>query len=265
MFSATIASSSTIMIDFVPCISRIVIPARRYCKLIPRLGLVEKQVMRRFIILCLVFAPGMLIGPAFGDPLETLVTADAATVRRELGRIRAATARDAFLWTPLMRAAAENPHPETIAMLLNQGEVIDARSLDDWDALMFAAAFNQEPGVTQVLLEAGLNPNGRTRDAWVVGYGFARFTGEIVQIGDLGFGRDAPGTQEQGTREQHRGWTPLFFAARYNDEPAVVQVLLEGGADPDARDEHGLTPLDYARQGGNQEIIRLLEHSAPTQ
>lgn len=164
--------------------------------------------------------------------------------------------RDAFLWTPLMLAAADNPHPGTVTMLLEQGEDPERRSLDDWNALMFAAAFNPEPEVVKVLLEAGMDPNGRTRDAWVAAYGVARYTGRIVQIESLGFGRE-----EDESGERQRGWTPLFFAARYNQEPRVTELLLEAGAEADARDEHGLTPLDYARDAGRERVVTILEEA----
>ena len=35
----------------------------------------------------------------------------------------------------------------------------------------------------------------------------------------------------------------LFKAARFNSNPSVITALIEGGADPDARNEDGITPL----------------------
>lgn len=196
---------------------------------------------------------------AAADPAEILGTGRPESVRRELPRIRQAMRNDAFRWTPLMRAAAENPWPETIELLLDMGEDRDARSLDDWNALMFAAAFNPNPEVTQVLLDAGADPNGRTRDAWVAGYGFARFTGRIFQIDSLGAGLGSP----DGDAAE-RGWTPLFFAVRFNESEEVTERLLEAGADPGLRDEYGRTVLDYAREAGTGgEAIADLLKAAP--
>jgi ankyrin repeat protein len=51
---------------------------------------------------------------------------------------------------------------------------------------------------------------------------------------------------------------PLRAAAVYN-HPAVVQYLLEQGADPSLASSNGQTALDFARRIGHREIIDLLE------
>ena len=42
------------------------------------------------------------------------------------------------------------------------------------------------------------------------------------------------------------GWTPLMSAARSNENAEVVQLLLDAGADLEARNEYGWTPLMIA-------------------
>ena len=42
--------------------------------------------------------------------------------------------------------------------------------------------------------------------------------------------------------------TPLHYAAEYNKNPAIIEVLLKAGADPEARNEYGKTPWDLAKE-----------------
>ena len=43
------------------------------------------------------------------------------------------------------------------------------------------------------------------------------------------------------------GWTPLHRAAAWsNEDPAVVKALVDAGADIEVRDEDDKTPLHYA-------------------
>ena len=49
------------------------------------------------------------------------------------------------------------------------------------------------------------------------------------------------------------GNTPLHWAAaKYNENPAVVQVLLAAGAELEVRDKDGVTPLHRAAAPGTR-------------
>ncbi len=55
--------------------------------------------------------------------------------------------------------------------------------------------------------------------------------------------------------------TPLFFAVR-NQQVALAERLLAAGADPDAHDVSGKTPMRMARRGNKQaqvDMVALLE------
>ncbi len=64
---------------------------------------------------------------------------------------------------------------------------------------------------------------------------------------------DDAGSDEQGRPAR----SPLHYAARER-QPALVQLLLEGGALPDARDADGETPLHQAAWRGSAEAAELL-------
>ena len=56
----------------------------------------------------------------------------------------------------------------------------------------------------------------------------------------------------------NEGWTALFEAAN-KGHVETVRLLLKQGALPTAVDSSGLSPTDYARGNGYQQIVELLE------
>jgi ankyrin repeat protein len=61
------------------------------------------------------------------------------------------------------------------------------------------------------------------------------------------------------------GVRPVHAAAAHRDA-AAMRLLLEAGADPDARQRGGITALDAARHHGDDDIVGLLvEHGADPQ
>eukprot|EP00756_Hemistasia_phaeocysticola_P062775 Hpha_TRINITY_DN621_c0_g1::TRINITY_DN621_c0_g1_i1::g.21237::m.21237 len=57
------------------------------------------------------------------------------------------------------------------------------------------------------------------------------------------------------------GKTPLWAACYWN-EGGVVRVLLEGGADRHAPNTEGVTPLGIAEEKGHGEVARILSGEA---
>ena len=54
------------------------------------------------------------------------------------------------------------------------------------------------------------------------------------------------------------GDTPLHAAAAAGDNPDVMRLLLDNGADVNARDKGGNTPLHFAAAGDNPNVMQLL-------
>ena len=50
------------------------------------------------------------------------------------------------------------------------------------------------------------------------------------------------------------GITPLIWAARFNSNPEMIEVLLKAGANPKAKDKEGKTAADYAKD--NEKIYK---------
>jgi len=54
------------------------------------------------------------------------------------------------------------------------------------------------------------------------------------------------------------GWTPLHSAIFYNAPTTIVEALLDGGADPEARDSYDATPLHRACRNRRLDVVKLL-------
>ena len=56
------------------------------------------------------------------------------------------------------------------------------------------------------------------------------------------------------------GWTPLHHAIIFNEknQMKIVELLIDKGADVNATDEVGRTPLHYASANGHKEVAELL-------
>jgi len=61
-----------------------------------------------------------------------------------------------------------------------------------------------------------------------------------------------------------QGGTALHVAARTGDVDAA-KVLLDYRADPNARDDHGKTPLDYAIETWHGKVAKLLREHGGTE
>lgn len=72
----------------------------------------------------------------------------------------------------------------------------------------------------------------------------------------------SPGADVNATNE--RGSTPLLEAARYGHED-VCRALIAAGANVKAKDNDGKTALMLAVQGGHEDVVRILKQAGATE
>jgi uncharacterized protein len=137
----------------------------------------------------------------------------------------------------VLMAAARTGNPRSVQMLIERGALVDAReSRMGETALMWAVAENH-PEAAKVLIAHGADVNGRTPD--------------------LKFPKDRFGLEGVLTILPHGQWTPLMYAARQGSLEAA-RVLVDAGADKNARDPDLSTPAIIATINGHYDVAGML-------
>ena len=186
------------------------------------------------------FACALLL--AANGPLGATGAPHAAGASRMVG------AEDVPTLPPLVEAA-KNADWEAVALLLEQGEDVDAAAADGTTALHWAAYWDDVSGA-ELLIGAGADP-GAANDLGATPLWNAGLNGSPPMVRLLVRAGADPNAA------LILGETVLMTAARTGNAD-VVEQLLAAGADPDASAARGQTALMWAAAQGHAEVVQAL-------
>ena len=180
--------------------------------------------------------------------------------------ILAATSGHQELAALLREAGAPVDHHEAAAIgdtdhvrsiLEQKPELLDSFSIEGFTALGLAAHFGHLDTM-RLLLDRGADRNVVSRHPIGATPLIAALFGRKVEAAGILIEHGADVTTRRGGLGFSRaGWSPLHYAAAYGFLD-IVALLLERGASVDVLDDSGATPLEVAREAGQEEAAGLL-------
>ena len=152
----------------------------------------------------------------------------------------------------LFVASALGRLADVTALLDDDPDALTAFSADGWTALHLAAHFGTVE-VVRTLLQSGSDVHSRSRN---------RIANQPLHAACAGAcSRDVVmmlldhGADVQA--KEHGGFTPLHEAAQ-NGNLELTRMLMDAGADTDATTDDGKTPADLAKDTGSLDVLTLL-------
>ena len=165
--------------------------------------------------------------------------------------------RDKWGITPLASAAYYG-NPSVVIALLDAGADPNARDVRGATPLHQVAKYNRNPAVIVALLDAGSDPALRDADgATPLHYAALDGNGDLIIMG-----MNARGDTYRNARVLriiNYASSVLHRTNRHNLNAEVLAALLDAGADLEAHNDRGYTPLHYSASGyGDVAVLTVL-------
>lgn len=136
-------------------------------------------------------------------------------------------------------------------ILENKPEILNQYAVDGFTALGLSCFFNQKE-IAHFLLEKGADPNIASNNDFKVAPLHSAAAISQIEIVNILLQNGANINAKQSS-----GVTSLHSAA-HNGATEIVKLLLQNGADKEAKTKDGKSVLDFAKEGDFKEIINLL-------
>jgi ankyrin repeat protein len=180
---------------------------------------------------------------------------DLAEVQRLIGQGPGLlnAARPPYAMTPLM-LAAQKGHVEVVRWLVDQEAAVDEQDLSGNTALCHASNEKDCAPVVRLLLERGADPTIANQFDYI----------PLVNACDRGDSAavrcllDHPSAPATINHVDEGGRTAVWWAS-FRGRVDVLRALLEKGADHTIADEHGRTPMTFAKQNNHPECVEALK------
>ncbi|MEW6351666.1 MAG: ankyrin repeat domain-containing protein [Thermodesulfobacteriota bacterium] len=139
-----------------------------------------------------------------------------------------------------LRKAIENQHPQIVKLLLHRAANVNRR-LKDGSFILMSAAMTGNTEVVEELLQKGADVNARDRNgSSALTWAAAADRADVVKL------------------LKSRGAQSDLWIAALTGDTQELQRFIDAGADVNARDGQGWTPLMNAAQKGHVEAVKLL-------
>ena len=151
--------------------------------------------------------------------------------------------------SPLMHAVSRGQE-KIVDVLLSRGAQVDAPTAE-WTPLHKATDMN-DLGMMRLLISNNADVEAKAPKKFIT----PNPSKDARKSGEIDSDEDDDADSENSDASNH-GWTPLLRACQ-NGKETAIRVLLDSGADIEARTPNKATPLICAAEGQDENIIDLL-------